>query len=267
MKVLAVGNSVLSDEESNGRITRLLLGAFKNEELYSFGLRGIPNCKGIDYKVVTDKDALNAFVTLGIRKAKGELPAAGQAASRDSRSTKPIGHILRDIVWFSGLWRNKTIRKWEKSLDIGAVFLMAADAPFLYRYSRKIAKRKNVPLVIYTSEDYPLKQYDYMSKKIKMSLFCRIFLSKLKREAKKAFEFAKASIFVCEESERDFGKAFHLKNTYVIKQPGRAMPFKYVAGKEIKKIIYAGNINKERLASLLDLSKIIKIIRDRKSVV
>lgn len=261
MRILVITNSVLSEEESNGRICRSLLNAFSNDELCSFGLRGIPNCEGVNYRVVTDKDALRAFVTLGIKQPAGRLESgSSQRRSKSSGSAK--GHILRDIVWFSGFWRGKKQRKWEKSHDISAVFLMAADTAFLYRYARKIAKSRGVPLVVYSSEDYPLKRYDYMSKKTGMSLLCRLFLRKLRKEAKRAFEYASVSMFGCEELDALYSKTFALKEHYVVYQPGSVgQPICNRVGRPVERVVYAGNINQNRLSSLLEIAEAVKRLK------
>ncbi len=261
MHVLVIGNSVLSEEESNGRILRSLLGGFDNSELTSFGLRGIPNCSGVQYCTVTDKDALMSFLSLGLRRPRGIQVGSFNPAQRNKNSNSAFGHVLRDVVWFSELWRDRRFRRWEKGLAVSAVFLMAADAPFLYHYARRIAKKKHVPLVVYSSEDYPLKRYDYMSKKKTMSILCRLFLRRLRKEARRAFEFAGYSLFGCEELDSLFSTAFRLKRHKVIYQPGSIRFIGATHDEKIaKRVIYGGNINKERLSSLIDIATTAKEI-------
>ena len=261
MKVLVIGNSVLSNSESNGRILRALLNAFPNATLFSFGLRGVPDCAGVSYQTVTDRDALLSFATLGLKKPIGIQKTNQPAPSRSKNSLNAKGHVLRDAVWFSGFWRCSRIRKWETDLEIGCVFLMAADAPFLYRYAVKIAKKKSVPLIVYSSEDYPLKKYDYMAKRTKTSLMCKLFLRKLRKEAKRAFEFASETIFGCKELETDFSKEFRLKKHHLVYQPASINKLPPKTTGRVDRVIYGGNINRERLGSIIDIAREVKRIR------
>ena len=262
MRLLVIGNSCLSNEESNGRVTRTLLSAFSSEDLSCLALRGIPDIEGVDYCTVTDGDAAKAFLTLGLRKPKGIQTTNTQSQPSDARSNrKARDHVLRDIVWFSPFWKLGKVSKWLKGLNVGAVFLMAADAPFLYRLARKVAKRKKIPLVIYSSEDYFLKRYNYVERKVTMNLWCRLFLNKLRKEAKKAFQQASLSMLCSKKLLRSVKGAFGDIPAEVVYQPSTLKPFPKRDG-PITRIVYGGNVNADRLHALLDVANCIHAFED-----
>ena len=73
--------------------------------------------------------------------------------------------------------------------------MMGGDCPFLYELAYKESKRFNIPLTIYTAEDYPLKEYDYINKTIKLSHWSKKHLKILYKKAKEAFEYSNVSYF------------------------------------------------------------------------
>lgn len=258
MRLLVISNSCLSEEESNGRILRTLLAGFTNDELSNFALRGIPNCPGVDYMTVTDHDALRSFISLGIKKPKGiVINSNEQTQSVDhSKSQKAFNHCVRDVIWFSNAWKRGHVKTWIKNLDVSAVFLMAADAPFLYRLARKISKAKQIPLFIYSSEDYFLKHYNYMERKTSMNLWCRLFLNKLHKEARKAFLHASCSLLCSKKLQNSVKSVYGDIPTEVVYQPSLITPIKKEAG-PIHKIVYGGNLNSERIVPLLEIAEVI----------
>ena len=95
-----------------------------------------------------------------------------------------------------------------------------------------------------------------------MSLLCRLFLRKLRKEAKRAFEYASVSMFGCEELDALFSKAFALKEHYVVYQPGSmGQPICNRVGRPVERVVYAGNINQNRLRSLLEIAEAVKELK------
>lgn len=267
MKLLVLCNNALSKSESNGRITRTLLNAFEDNELYNFALRGAPNIEGVSYCMVSDSDALKSFVTFGFRKPKEHKATEGpvNANQQDAKSRSAFNHCLRDVVWFSSFWRRGKIKQWL-SQPFDAVFLMAADAPFLYRLAADIASKQGIPLVIYSSEDYYLKRYDYMKGVPSSGLWARLFLNRLRKEAGRAFRLAKVSFLCSDKLKEDTCNAFPGIRAETMHQPSVLTRLKKNAGTEIRQIVYAGNINEHRLPSLIEIAEAIKEVKPELSL-
>jgi len=257
MRLLVFSQNSLSTEESNGRITRTLLNAFSNDELSNFALRGNPNCEGVDYCIVTDGDALRSFITLGLRKPRGLKPNPPQGnAPMSSASRSARNHCIRDIVWYSGFWKLRGYNRWIKNLDIDAVFLMAADAPFFYTLARKVAAKKNVPLYIYSSEDYFLKRYNYMERRTDRGFWGNLFLNRLNKEGKKAFLAAKRSFLCSKKLENSVKGAYGDIPTEVLYQPSTLKPMT-LKDCPIRTVIYGGNLVLERAKPLLEIAHVL----------
>ena len=73
--------------------------------------------------------------------------------------------VIRDIVWRSYRWWNKDFNKFINDFAPDVVMLQAGDAPFMYAIALKIAKKYKLPIVMYNSEEYVLKEWMYSSAK------------------------------------------------------------------------------------------------------
>lgn len=262
-RIFVVSNAAMSDEESNGRVLNNLLKKEGNSFL-NFCIRGVESshCQ-IDFIKVTDHDAFKAFVTLGIKKPQinQERVSSSQPSSGGSKKRKTaFSYLLRNIVWKSRFYSSKKLKQKINDFNPEVVFLMAADAPFLYKIATKEAKKRNVPLIIYSAEDYPLKKYDYLKQKTKAGLNMKIVLRQLRKAAKKAYQLSSANIFNTEELMNAY-----VDNGFCKKEDCSIVSIPSVLEKSAgsgtnKQITYAGNLIKERCQSLLDVADVLKEI-------
>ena len=267
MRILVVGNHCLSQSESNGRVLRSLLSSFLDEELTSFAVRGIPDCPGVRYVTVTDKDAVNAFTHLSFYHPAGIQSTGNNGTEPTStaghRTAKT--HLIRNLIWSTRWWLKGSIKQALYGETYDAIFLMGADTPFLYRLAADISKKKKTPLIVYTAEDYPIKRYDYIEQKPGMSFWCKRFLDKLRKAGKLAFESASACILNSPKLKASYESAYHLKKSEVVYLPSsfEALPKSDAPKAEI---IYAGNINIHRLESLIQVDNAIQFIDSTKKL-
>ena len=265
MKLLVIGNHCLSQSESNGRVLRSLLSAFSGEELTSFAIRGIPDCPGVRYVTVTDRDAVNAVTHLSFYHPLGTQTNEGSGTKATGSRRTAKTHLIRNLIWSTKWWLKRSIKQalYDKGYD--AIFLMGADTPFLYRLAADISKKNKVPLLVYTAEDYPIKRYDYIEQKPGMSFWCKRFLNKLRKAGKLAFEAASVCILNSAKLKASYESAYHLKRSEVVYLPSsfEALP---ETDAPKTKIIYAGNINFHRLESLIKVANTIQSIDSSKKL-
>ena len=263
-RILVVSNAAMSDEESNGRVLNNLLKK-ENNSFLNFCIRGIESshCQ-IDFIKITDHDALKAFITLGIKKPhvseERELTNQPSAGGNSKKRKTAFSFLLRNLIWNSRFYSSKKLKQKIDNFDPEVVFLMAADAPFLYKIATKEAKKRNIPLIIYSAEDYPLKKYDYLKQKEKAGLNMKIVLRQLRKAAKKAYQLSTANIFNTEELKQAYiDSGFSKKeDCYVVSIP--SVLDKCSSTGNNKQITYAGNLIKERCQSLLDVADVLKEI-------
>ena len=173
-RVLAISNECFSDGSSNGRTLKNLLGVIEQENLAQFFIHGNPDYSFCShYYQVTDKAALKAAVTLGL-KSKSEknkfLSGTKEQANWNFQHVIDKGcrnRYLRDIIWGTYFWWNKEFTCFLDDFKPEIVVLQAGDMPIMYDIAIKIAKKYDSKLVMYNSEGYVLKSvlYNGASKK------------------------------------------------------------------------------------------------------
>ena len=262
--MLIISNECLSTVTSNGRTLRNFLDGWPREKIAQFCIRGnAPDYSACDnYYYVSDRDALNAF--LKGKRASGQMPrttggaapAAGGAGGRNA-----LTMLLRDLVWNSMRWAGKPFRRWLDGYAPELVLLQAGDCGFMYRLAESISKRYNAPLVIYNSEGYYFKRYDYFKAKglahwcypVFRGLFCRQFRRTMNRAA-----FA---IYICHKLQRDYDREFDIASAVVYTatalEPGRSET--HGTGFTVS---YLGNLGVGRHEPLTDIARTLQSISE-----
>ena len=166
-KILIIANNPLSDTNSNGRTLKNFFGAEDRDKLAQMYIHGgVPDFAACNqYFRVSDRDVLGAFLrrtSAGRKVEVNEVEAISceVATAKGSKKT-PFRMLVRSFLWECRVWR-KRFYQWVESVNPEAVLLQAGDSPFLYLLARKIAKSRNIPLVIYNSEDYCFQKKNYM---------------------------------------------------------------------------------------------------------
>jgi hypothetical protein len=91
--------------------------------------------------------------------------------------------------------------------------LQAGDCPFLYKLARIYAQSYQIPLLIYNSEDYYFKRYNYFDCGSK--LFYKIFHRKLRKEINKTMPWVKHSVYISEELKELFDGEFDSPSSFI----------------------------------------------------
>ena len=170
-KILVISNGSFSNIDSNGRTLAKLFNGYDPSCLAQFCTYGTPDFNVCDnfYKV-TDSDALKSFV-----KRK---PFGGCVVESDVNSTEggaevpakkisktPLKILLREIVWKYGAWYGEALRCWIENFAPDELLVFAGDNSFLLRLTEKISLRYNIPVTIYTTEDYYFKDYNFFNRR------------------------------------------------------------------------------------------------------
>ena len=143
---------------------------------------------------------------------------------------------------------------------IESIFLFGSDARYMYRLARKLTKKCNITLTIYTCEDYPLKDFNYIEQgKHNKDTFFKLLLRSLKKQVSKAYQVASSSIFNNESLKDDYMKIYKINNPNVRCLPTTLTKVDYKA-RDIKHIIYGGNLYDDRINFLIDISKAFSVV-------
>lgn len=261
-RILVISNKGLSNNESNGRILSLLLHNYDNKNKHNYCLGGCLDIKDVHYIKMNDKRNIKSLCSFGIVKPElgGDVAPIGNGNNSTSiKHKKAFHYYVRNVLYSINFHITKYMKKYVVNNDIDVIFLFGSDAPYLYRLARKLSTKTNKELIIYTCEDYPLKEYNYISRGKDKDIFCKMLHHSLYKETKKAYEVASKSFFNSEPLKEAYLSKIDFKNAEVRYLPSLLTPVDYKP-RPIKNIVYGGNLYHDRVISLLDILEVLSKI-------
>lgn len=255
-KLLIISNAALCQSDSNGRTISRLLDCIPKEEKYQFYVYGNPDFeKAKSFYHVSDRDVFESFINR--RRKNGVVSEdSGETDNKSSQKNKktPLKMLLRELVWKCGTWRNKHLKRWLNKMQPKAIFLMAGDNCFTINFARWVAKKQKIPIILYSSEEYPFKNYNYVTKK--HSLCYIIWHKKMKNAYNKAAKFIKAGIFNTEALMLEYSQTYNYP-CYVIYSSSDIDWQENSKQGDSFKIAYLGNLGLKRHRALIEIAETI----------
>lgn len=266
-KVLVISNECFSKTSSNGRTLGNFFVGWPKECLAQFYLTGKPDSDYCDrYFQVSDRQALNALVGRGNKGGEVVPTDEGNAPAQSSKAGKKttrnaLTMLGRNAIWNSGIWQKSGYRNWVDAFKPDIVLLQAGDCAFMYDLAVKTAKRENAKLVIYNSEGYYYKDFDYFRGKGIAHAVYPVFLRQLRKALEEAYALANCVIYICDELREQYAQDF----------PGRAVTI--FTGSEIRceekkeknavfTTVYCGNLGLKRHESLIEIAEVLQSISE-----
>lgn len=146
-------------------------------------------------------------------------------------------------------WNNKLFKKWLDDFHPDLVFFASGDYSFIYRIAYKIAKKRNIPLVVSCMDDY------YFNNHNRNKLFGGFTHNLFMKQVKKTMSYAQTVFCICEKMSRDYSKLFHI-DCYTLHTPSTIKG--PLAGETKNKISYIGNLGYQRYFQLVQIGKALK---------
>lgn len=163
MKVLIISHNSFSTYQNMGKTFLSLFSGFEQEELCQLYIYpNIPNVAacGSCYRV-TDKEMLaclcpgreidNTLISEGNDLFEQE---SDRALYQNPANSSPLRRLLRDGVWKSGRWDNKSLGRWLDREKPDCIFLAPGYAKLIYDIALKISRKRSLPIVTYLCDDY-----------------------------------------------------------------------------------------------------------------
>lgn len=260
-RILIISNNALADTNANGRTLKNFLCSEDRENLAQFFIQSdIPDHKACArFFKATDGQVLQAFlkkkVAGSIVEKETSVPEKSSQVNRKSMKN-PLTMLVRTFLWNRKGWRTDFYR-WVDDFCPEIILFQSGDCPFLYRISVDLSKKYNAPLVIYNSEDYYFKKYNYFYKSGVYGIFYPWFRSVLKHETKEAIERASLSIYNSEDLKSLYDSEFH-KNSSFIYTSTDILPCEKV--NETPTFSYLGNIVLNRHFGLIEIAEALQKI-------
>lgn len=264
-KVLVISNNCFSKTDSNGRtLGNFFLGWDKNCLAQFYIQSSQPDfdyCE--NYFRVTDFQALSAFKTGkcngGVVEKPEENPgnSAGQGASKSKRNALTM--TARNLVWQSGRWQSCGFWQWVADFAPDIVLLQAGDCAFMYRLAVKVAKKQNAKLVIYNSEGYYFKNFDYFRSSGIAKLLYPIFWWDLKKAVKKAYHRCAHIFYLCDGLKMAYDREFSAPSE-TIYTASELTAGNFTGQNNTFKVSYCGNLGLERHKGLIEIADALQSI-------
>ncbi|MFA7020006.1 MAG: hypothetical protein WC215_00390 [Bacilli bacterium] len=265
IRLLIISNNCLSLTNSNGRTLFNFVSSFANNEVANFYIHDeMPNLTThTNFYRVTDREALSAYKSripieglIGKKDASQALTSISKK-SRQKTKKNPLTSLAREIIWNSAAWKAKSFEKWIDDFSPTHLLLQAGDAPFLFRLARKIAKKRNIPLIIYNSEDYYFKEYNYMERKY--SFLYPFFRHRLVNDMKKTIRKSSLCIYISEALMNHFIQAIPHRADYIMTSSSFSEENQVTRtkSKEEVNISYLGNFNLGRELPLIEIATLL----------
>lgn len=257
--LLIISNAAMSQSDSNGRTLARLLDCIPKEQKHQFFVYGIPDFgEGETFYNVSDIDALNSFLR---RKTKNGFQKKCQTGviknfgcRNRSKKKTPFKMLIREFVWKYGCWNNKYLDKWLKDVNPAAILVVAGDNAFTLNFARKVAEKRNIPAILYSTEEYSFKNYNYVTRRA--SLFYVLWRAKLKKAYKRIEKYIKAGVFNTEALAKLY-KSEYSYPCYSVYQSSDINEADNYKTREPITISYLGNLGLNRHKALIQIAEVL----------
>ena len=255
-RILILSHEPLSNKSSNGRTLRNFFLNYPREQIAQFYLHGVPDDEVCaNFFRVSDRDALNSFLLKKKenKNIRDEKDACHGEVKKVNKNCKTM--VLRDIVWRSYRWWGKSFTSFIDNFAPEVLLLQAGDAPFMFAIALRIAKKYKVPIVIYNSEDYVLKDKIY-SKAVKNSFWHKWHQSRLRKIYKKIMQKVSFCIYSTEYLEEKYQEKFpHKGKSCALYTVSELETLPDDSKDRTFTLLYCGNLGVGRVDPLCDLAK------------
>ena len=220
-KVLIIANNCFSLTDSNGRTVGNFFQGWPKEKLAQFSIiMNDPNWSLCDnYFCVSDKAALLSIVGKKIYGKVVQRPNITkenkfEIGKRSSIKKTAVSAFIRQMVWSIGCWK-KEFNKWVEEYNPDVVLVVSGDAGFMLDLGRKVSKKRNIPLVIYNSENYYFKDKDLMHPTACHEFFYKLYIWQYRHIFREFIKQASRSIYINDALKKLYDKEFGLPSEVI----------------------------------------------------
>ena len=261
---LFINNSDLADTDSNGRTLRDVFEFVENKNLYSFCI--VRKNENLDPKNVFFVDEGMIFkpgVFLKTIHSRPKTTVVDANIERKKKTKKnPLTCLIRNFVWdFAFLFFRKRLKKWVCDINPDYVVFDPSDFIFMHKLAKFVSKVTNKKIILYNTEDYFFKDWNYLHKENGFSFLYPLFRFKLRKAYKKTFSRAKVCFHNVEGLQNLFKLEFPATDHYLIYHPSTIITnHKSFISSTYKDFYYCGGLDKGRDRTFVCLARSIKKI-------
>ena len=254
-RVLIISNTEFNLSDSNGRALGLLLQGIPNENKMQFCIHGssvsselIRNC----YRI-SDFDVLKGLFKWSVKATRLMQDVSIKQSNGNKKRLKrtPIRMLARDVLWSLKIPRLEFIKL---ALDFkpDIIIWQYGDSGFLAGLTRKLAVLCHAKIIIFSTEDYYFKTWNYLNKGGKSFIY-RLFHKEMRFQTKKTIDIASLCICNTPHLAARFQAEFHCKTDVIMQSASDIGPKSRPNVK--KRIVYTGNLGLNRHVSLIQIAE------------
>ena len=264
LRLLILSNQCISNVTSNGRTMRNFLQGWPKCNLAQFCIKGTaPDFSVCDrYYCVSDGAALRAFLS-GKPAIASDLQEEVQSQARKQAAAgtrrNALTMLLREWIWNSMRWAGADFYRWVEQFRPEQILLQSGDCGFMLRLARHLAQRYQIPLVIYNSEGYYFKDFDYFRSRGVAKLAYPGFRRYYCREFEKTMDLTAGTVYCCDKLKRDYDVRFSGMST-VIHTATQMQSKPRETWNSPLRISYLGNLGVGRHESLIQIGEALQQI-------
>ena len=260
-RVLVISNNCLSRTDSNGRTLQNFLEGWPKEKLAQFYIQNsLPDFSVCgNFFRVTDGQALRAFLGKGVsggpvEETKSASLPGNTANGGKKHARTALTMLLREAVWNSRRWFGSEFQSWLDDFAPQVVLLQAGDCGFMFRLAEDIARQYGAKLVIYNSEAYYFKPFDYFRAKGAAHWAYPLFRSAFCRQFRRTISKAACSIYICERLREDYDREFSLPSEVIYTATAQNPAVREQKERNGFAVSYLGNLGVGRHEPLVEIA-------------
>ncbi len=262
-KILVLSNECFSKMSSNGRTLGNFFKGWPKDKLAQFYISSAnPDFEYCNnYFRVTDGQALSALKSgtskgCRIKEDKGNINLIINTGKKRNRNALTM--LARNFVWFSGRWKKCGFEEWVSEFRPDIVLLQAGDFAFMYDLAVKITKKFDAKLMIYNSEGFYFKNFDYFRSKGVAKLLYPLFRSQLMASLEKAYRLSKYVFYPCDELKNAYDLTFNVQSEVIYTASDIISMKDYNVNKSSFITSYCGNLGIDRHKGLIEIANILQ---------
>ena len=258
-RLLIIGVNALRKGGSNGKVLTEMLGCWPSEKIAQFFMHD----EQPDFDVcqnffrVTDREALHAFKTGKrqyhiLRKPEEENDVVSHNANSGRPNKNSLTLLLRDAVWNSRRWQGKELWEWIEDFSPEVVLLQAGASSYTHNIAVQVSKKYDIPLAIFNTENYYLKNYNYLKGK-GWDFIYPLYKWECDKAFRRLMKKSSLEIYTNELLDEQYYKAFK-RHGVLIYQGSTLVAMPHVKNTP-PKFTYAGNLGVNRHVPLIEVAQ------------
>jgi hypothetical protein len=258
-RVLVISASPFTKENSGGRTIGNLFLAYPSNKLACLYINDYPlDLIDCSYFLISDAMLVQHFVhfkKVGERKYfDGNSKMSNDRKTNAGVKSNPLTCLIREALWRTGAWSNKRLWTWIKAFNPEVIILSAGHFPYQYDMSVRIAKKMHAKLVLFNTEDYYFKKWNYLLDSSGHRRLYPFFHCIQRKSIRKAVNFSSLSIYHLDALQALYKNEFPNNHSFVIYTGSFWEPEPYVHTGKSLRLSYFGNMDGNRFLSLLDVA-------------